>query len=296
MSQLLWIGSSDHTDFIREKLALESKLLLGEGVVLEIHEQKIGPYTFFGLNVPTDLKGIPLGEGTIFSLRYSVAKILTELVMLRFERQLLQDLIKTHCYYCTREERALILEKALDVLAESFPQRRRKAVLQLIFDYLETERLLNLEGFIRFRLGSYLQELRDAVEKAIDDYLMEKEYQDFVRLLKYFVDMQEPKTDSVNVLIQPDGFFQLYDSSDNMIKSDRWESLVADLAEQELGYEDLLISILVTLAPRRIILHLPDPGDVMNTVHTIQNIFEQRVSICCGCAKCANHRQHKKKP
>ncbi|HHY59844.1 MAG TPA: hypothetical protein GX504_04430, partial [Clostridia bacterium] len=176
MSQLLWIGSSQHTDFLRDKLASQSRMLLAEGVVLAIHERALGGYTFFGLDVPTDLQGIPLGEGTVFSLRYNVAQILSELITLRFEKQLLQDLIKTHCYYFTRQERSLILEKALGFLAESYPQRRRNAVLQLILDYLKTERLLNLEGFIRFRLGSYLEELHEAVEKAVDEYLMEKEY------------------------------------------------------------------------------------------------------------------------
>jgi len=296
MSQLLWIGSSQHTDFLRDKLASQSRMLLAEGVVLAIHERALGGYTFFGLDVPTDLQGIPLGEGTVFSLRYNVAQILSELITLRFEKQLLQDLIKTHCYYFTRQERSLILEKALGFLAESYPQRRRNAVLQLILDYLKTERLLNLEGFIRFRLGSYLEELHEAVEKAVDEYLMEKEYDDFIRLLKYFVEVQEPKIDSVNVLIQPNGFFQLYDSCDNIIKSDYLESFVADLAEHELSWEDLLMSILITLAPRHIVLHLPEPGDMMNTVHTIETVFERRVSICCGCAKCAGHKKHHKKP
>ncbi|HHW06730.1 MAG TPA: putative sporulation protein YtxC [Clostridia bacterium] len=296
MSQLVWIGSSEHIDFIRNKLELESKLLLAEGVVLKINEQKHGGYTFFGISVPTDLKGIPLGEGTIFSLRYSVAKILTELITLKFERQLLQNLIKVHYHYFTWDERLLILEKALGFLAESYPQRRKHAVLQLIFDYLETERLLNLEGFIRFRLGSYMEELSDAVEQAVDEYLAEKEYNDFIRLLRYFVEIQEPRIERVNVLIQPSGLFQLYDSCDNIIKSDYLESFVAELAEHELSYEDLLISTLITLAPRHIILHLPDPGGVMSTVHTIESVFAERVSLCRGCAKCANYRKHNKKP
>lgn len=296
MSQLIWIGISEHIDFIRNKLEEQGKLLLAEGVVLKIQETNLGGYTFFGINISTDQKGIPLGEGNVFSLRYSVAKILTELVLTAYEKRILQGIIKNNYLYFTHEERLLILEKAMALLGASHPNRRKNTVLQLIFDYLETERLLILEGFIRFRLRTYLEELNDAVEQAVDEYLAEKEYNDFIRLLKYFIDIQEPKIERVNVLIQPSGFFQLYDSCDNIIKSDFLENFIADLADNELSYEDLLISTLITLAPNQITLHLPDPSGVKSTVSTIESIFEERLHFCTGCAKCSNSRKHHKKP
>lgn len=296
MSQLIWIGISEHIDFIRNKLEEQGKLLLAEGVVLKIQEKRLGGYTFFGINISTDQKGIPLGEGTVFSLRYSVAKVLTELVIAEYEKRILQGMIKNNYLYFTREEQLLVLEKAVALLRETHPNRRKNTVLQLIFDYLETERLLILEGFIRFRLRTYLEELNDAVEQAVDEYLTEKEYNDFIRLLKYFVDIQEPKIERVNVLIQPSGFFQLYDSCDNIIKSDYLENFIADLAENELSYEDLLISTLITLAPNQIILHLPDPSGVASTVSTIESVFEERLFLCNGCTKCSNYKKHHKKP
>lgn len=296
MSRLIWIGISEHIDFIRNKLEEQSKLLLAEGVVLKIREKELDRYTFFGINFSTDQKGIPLGEGTVFSLRYSIAKILTELVITEYEKRILQGMLKNNYFYFTQEERQLILDKALVFLGESYPNRLKNTVLQLIFDYLETEQLLIVEGFIRFRLRTYLEELNDAVEQAVDEYLTEKEYNDFIKLLKYFVDIQEPKIERVNVLIQPSGFFQLYDSCDNIIKSEYLENFIADLAENELSYEDLLISTLITLAPSQIILHLPDPNGVKSTVSTIESVFEERLCLCNGCAKCSNYKKHHKKP
>lgn len=296
MSQLIWIGHTEHIDFIRNKLELDGKLLQAEGVVMTIVEENLGAYTFLGVEICGNDPDCPLSEGTMFTLRYSIANLLTDLIIINYETPLLEKVLKSHCYYFSQEEQAFILDKSREILSDLNPGKRRSRVLQTVYEYLETEKVLNIHGFIRFRLKGYLDELSEVVEQAIDEYLMEKEYNDFVRLLKYFVDIQEPKIDRVNVLIQPNGFFQLYDGQDNVIKSDYLESFILELAENELNYEDLLISTLITLAPRQIVLHLPDAGAVGGTVSTVESIFEERVCLCNGCNKCANAKKHQKKP
>lgn len=45
-----------------------------------------------------------------------------------------------------------------------------------------------------------MRQLEDSVDIAIDEYLMDKEYNEFIKLLRHFVDLQEPKRDLVNVV------------------------------------------------------------------------------------------------
>lgn len=296
MSQLIWIGHTEHIDFIRNKLELECKLLQAEGVVLTIEEAALGGYTFWEIELLSPKNRATLAEGTVFSFRYSMAKWLTKLIFAKYEEQLMKNIIKSHYYYFNQDEQEFILNKSQEILSEGYFPRRKNGILQSVIQYLEEHKLLIIDGFVRFRLKDYVEELSEAVDQAVDEYLMEKEYNDFIRLLKYFVDIQEPKVERVNVLIQANGFFQLFDGQNNIIKSDYLESFIIELADSELNYEDLLISTLITLAPRQIILHLPEPACVRGTVSTIESIFEERVDICSGCNKCINTKKQQKKP
>ena len=51
-----------------------------------------------------------------------------------------------------------------------------------------------------FRLQSYEQELREMAEYAVDEFMLDQQYEEFVSLLKYFVYFQEPKMPLVHVI------------------------------------------------------------------------------------------------
>ena len=52
-------------------------------------------------------------------------------------------------------------------------------------------------------MKDYVSELEDTIEQGGGEYLMEREYNEFIKLLRYFVEIQEPKVDTVNVLKTP---------------------------------------------------------------------------------------------
>jgi len=56
--------------------------------------------------------------------------------------------------------------------------------------------------------------------------------------------------------------------------------------ENFLTNEDILISILIALAPKRIIWHSTENSENLNITKTIKAIFKERFSICCGCELC----------
>ena len=59
---------------------------------------------------------------------------------------------------------------------------------------------------------------------------------------------------------------------------------------QDVEYDDLLLSALITISPRRIILHVISPIEI---VETIVNVFRERVRICEGCDLCRSLRKPK---
>jgi hypothetical protein len=42
---------------------------------------------------------------------------------------------------------------------------------------------------------------------------MEREYKEFIRLLRYFVDIQDPKFDTIHVIVGFDGKYALFDEN-----------------------------------------------------------------------------------
>jgi hypothetical protein len=51
-----------------------------------------------------------------------------------------------------------------------------------------------LDGFLSFRLKEYRGRLAEVVDKAVDEYMMDMEYKEFIRVLRYFVDVQEAQS------------------------------------------------------------------------------------------------------
>lgn len=120
------------------------------------------------------------------------------------------------------------------------------------------------------------------MERAVDEFVIEKEYNEFIELLRYFVEIQEPRIGLVNVLQETDGSFQIMDSNENIIKNEYLEGYLVDMFDGEVEYEDLLVSALINIAPEKILLHFDDA----EVEKTVKSIFGERVSICQGCYLC----------
>jgi putative sporulation protein YtxC len=111
-----------------------------------------------------------------------------------------------------------------------------------------------VEGFINFCLPDYLKEIRFAIDLAYEELRNEKEYNEFIKLLRYFVDSQPAKTNEVNLLMENEGFC-LWDGKGIKIEEDFLSSYLDDILLDDINLDDILISILITIAPRRIIIH-----------------------------------------
>jgi putative sporulation protein YtxC len=104
-----------------------------------------------------------------------------------------------------------------------------------------------------------------------------------VTLLRYFVELQEPKTDMVNVIVDQPESFRILDVNGNAIQTDYLQGILSEINHNEFDFEDYLISALITIAPARIVLHLCQGSRVEQT---IISIFGTRVYICDSCAIC----------
>lgn len=289
--QCISIGASTHIELVRGRLASDLKKLEGCGMKLRIEENPAGKYTFLSCSVSGDNGFQESDEEALSLFKAYIADVLADLIILKWQKAFLLDIIRENYYYFGEAERSTIFDNALRYLEDFTGQgmlgmRKKRRILARIRDFLNSGNLIVVDGFIRFRMKDYIRELQEAADKAVDDFLMDKEYQEFIQLLKYFVDIQDSRTDLINVVMKPNGSFMLYDGQNRAVNSTYLEGFIVDLIESEINYEDLLISALITIAPREIVFHSGKSEGPQSTLETIKSIFSNRVTLCRGCDLC----------
>ncbi|WP_378955869.1 sporulation protein YtxC [Pelosinus sp. sgz500959] len=292
--KLLSVGLKGTTQEIRERLQLDCKTLIQDGFRVAIDEINKGHYTFIGCNVIEGELSFRNYERIKNSMKNHVAKMLAEFIVVREEKKIVKKMIDQYYAYYTEEERKVIYDHTLELLSDSngvivdFSMATRcTQILEKIIEYLDNHHELVLEGFINFRLKEYREKLMQIVDKAADDYMMDLEYKEFIHVLRGFVDIQEPQVEEVHVIVVQEGLYKIVDDQGQSIDNQNFESFLLQRSEQ-INYEDLLITALITIAPYHVVVHIHHCNNsvTQSVVETIKNIFPGRVMICERCDFC----------
>jgi putative sporulation protein YtxC len=170
---------------------------------------------------------------------------------------------------------------------------RKNKISHKILEYITQNDYLAIDGFIHFCLQEYLAEIKFAVDLACEELKNEKEYNEFVKLLRYFVDTQPPMVTEVNIMMNNGGRFTLWDGNGTRIEERHLDYYWEDMARGDIDLDDVLISILITVAPRRIVLHNTGKEPKNESVKMIRKVFGQRITECQGCERCFSLSQPK---
>lgn len=260
---------------------------------VRIGQSHRGPFAFLDCEVDAAARS----SQTDALLRHYVANALSDVIVEKWESDLIRKIIRGSYSYFSRDEQDLIADytgRTLNAGSDSphgYKVNRKSQILHRLRDYFDTADELVLEGFVHFRLRDYIEELEDAVDRAVDEFLMEREHREFIRLLRHFVEIQEPRIDHVHVLLGPGTAFRLVDDDGGAIRSESLEEFVVEMVDSEVSYEDLLISALITLAPRALTVHATDrPPGRDEALETILGVFGDRTARCEGCHVCRPSR------
>ncbi|MDR3592881.1 MAG: putative sporulation protein YtxC [Negativicutes bacterium] len=290
--KILSLGLSGASDEIKTRLEADCPALALEGFHVAMDETSRGNYTFLAWNVTEGELSFRNYERVKNMLKNYVSQLLADSIVNREEKVLLRKIINQNYRYFADEERNLINEHALKILESDsgllgdFNRlNRRNEILAKLGDYFDNHHELVLEGFIAFRLKEYRTKLAEIVDKAVDEYMMDLEYKEFIRVLRYFVDVQEAQVEEVHVIIGEGDSFKIRDSRGRIINNQYLESFMLR-NNDEVNFEDLLISALITIAPRNLMLHCSSGARANDVVATIQGVFEGRVIKCSGCEIC----------
>jgi putative sporulation protein YtxC len=283
------IGTIAYADEVRDRLNAELNFLTGEGLALELEEAVNPPWSFFILHVP---RGKRQGEKGV-ACRFAVTKAVSDLFVNHVESNFVKKFISRSYNYWSASDREDLIERNAENMNKLRIVRRNR-ILQSLYDYLADSNVLMIEGFARFRLKGYWKQLQRMVKRTSQEFMAAKDYLEFVRLLRCFINMQEPKFGEVHIFINAEGTFFLCDEAGEVIRSEHLRTPSFTVNDGEFNYKDYLLSMLITMAPRSITFHVSDLIWDCDPLQTIQQVFGGRIARCPGCARCKQLHAHKK--
>ncbi len=290
--QCLCIGVNDCAESVKEYITNElEKLNISSKDCTVIDSVDIDGSTSVICTINQEEKYTPEYEKLILSISNGLA----DYIIKEYEEKLLLRIINSNYCYFNSIEKKEILRLALLIIKNDdknflnslFQIRRRNIIIKKLVDYFESSNKVILDGFVNFRLKDYIKDLEEIVDKAVDEFLTEREYKEFIRLLRYFVDIQEPKFNVIHVLVDYDYKYILLDEKKKEITNECIQEFMSDIPEGEINYDDLLVSSLITMAPKKVIIHSANNFRNKELLETIKNVFWGKAVICPDCELCS---------
>lgn len=213
-----------------------------------------------------------------------IASCLSEWILDDLEHIFASNILKERFLSFSNTETDEILNKALKSIDIHDKSYSKKIIVNNLTDYLKSNGILSIEGFLRFRSKEYCQMIEEYLLDAIEDFFADKEYMEFLELLRIYVFEAKSLINLIHIKFNCDGSFSLYNFKQSEIVFDPRE---INSQNDIISEGDKLVSILLTLIPKRIIWHNNCETKNINLVNTIKEIFDDRFSECKGCQLCS---------
>lgn len=224
---------------------------------------------------------------------HEVSCILSCLVIDELEESFLKMILLKNYFYFNSTEMKHILELCYEIFSDDFNtyfDKKHNLLIDSFENYLITNKSIILIGFINFRIKNYMTILEDVVDEAVNSFVVEKEYLEFISLLKMYVNSQNSNCDVVHLIYNKNNS-TLLDKDKNQINVSDDIFKAKYLSDISFSSNDYALNTLLTLVPKKIHIHLID-NCIDEFIHTISLIFENRVEICTDCSICKIYKNN----
>ncbi len=216
-----------------------------------------------------------------------LAERLSGLVISKYEKSILKEILKHNYIEFLDSETDEILETAQNSLILFNQIYSRGIFVKNLTNIIENSDSISMDGFINFRTAEYRRIAHMVVSDAIEKLLVKEEYNEFIQMLQYYINHTEPQIDLIHIKPNSDGSFSFFN-----FKKERIIFEIEEINPIEIFVtnQDMLMSILISLIPKRIIWHNNPDCELQNIKLTLEQIFNDRFSVCYGCELCDNKR------
>ena len=207
-----------------------------------------------------------------------------------YEEKLIKQILNYNYFYFDEYERLCICNNCVEIIEneESMHVKNREQIIEAsVLSYSQEHKSMILDGFVHFRLKEYLSYLDNVIDTAVNQFIIEKEYNEFINLLRIYVDAKTTECELLH-LIYINGESILLDNNKNIVSVSDNIFNAKYLSDISFSSNDFALNTLLTLLPAKIEIHLI--GEEDEFINTIKLIFDNRVSICRDCNICRTYR------
>ena len=224
-----------------------------------------------------------------------LATILSYLVIDYFEKDIIKNILCSNYFYFDNSEFSKILNLCTENLCDDYQfsfTNRQILLFNAFYEYISEHHSIVLTGFINFRLKKYRTLLEELVDFSVNEYIIEREYLEFVSLLRLYINSQDSLSSTIHLIsLEHDTF--LLDENMNVINIDKNTLNAKYLSDVSFSTNDYVLNTLLNLLPQKLYMHLVSPLSNLDFINTLQLIFENRIELCSDCNICNLYKRIK---
>lgn len=227
-------------------------------------------------------------DSTLFYNKLS--NIITNCIINFYEEKIINHILNYNYFYFDFYEKSQITKECiqlLDIKETSDFTYRKECILTNVFEYIMEHNSMILSGFVNFRLQNYMKSIDSAVDIAVNKFILEKEYKEFIELLKLYIKSKEPNISSIHLIYMNEDSI-LLDENKNILAISQDVFNAKYLSDISFSSNDYILNTLLDLIPKEINIHLIQEDDEF--IKTLKLIFENRIHICNDCDICKTYR------
>ena len=216
-----------------------------------------------------------------------LATIFSYMVIDYFESDIIKNILMTNYFYFDNTELSKIIDLCNENLCDdefSF-QNRQLSLFNAFYDYITTNHSIVLSGFINFRLFEYRELLENLVDLSVNEFIIEREYLEFISLLKLYINSQASTNTTIHIVCNDFDTFLLNENLE-IIDVDKDSLNAKYLSDVSFSNNDYILNTLLNILPQKIYIHLVSPTNNLDFINTLQLVFENRIEICNDCNIC----------
>lgn len=222
------------------------------------------------------------------------SNILSSAIIEFYEKDIIRHIISSNYFYFTDIEQRKIFDIVNNYLynnelVESYI--RKDSINISCIEYFSNNKSAILDGFVNFRINDYIKIIDYIVDMAVNKFVIDREYTEFIDLLKCYINSKDCGTTDVHLIYQNEES-TLLDESKRIIDLD--DSILNSkyLSDITFSSNDYTLNTLLTLLPQRIYIHLVDRVQD-EFINTLKLVFDDRVYLCNDCNICKIYRLEK---
>lgn len=215
-----------------------------------------------------------------------IAELISNMIIECYEEKLMSRIISNNYFYFDDYEKKIILENTKDFCSVE-AEEKKEVLYQSIEKYVKENKAIVIEGIVNFRIQEYIKILDEIVDMAVNQYIIEKEYTEFINLLRAYISTSDTGANILH-LIYANGESILLDEEKNIVPLSDNIFNAKYLSDISFSSNDYALNTLLSMLPKKLEIHLIDEEDEF--INTLKLIFEDRAYICKECNICKTYK------